>query len=137
MIVCCLSNTGEILPVTSRDSARGFNADTEFPVTIGRSYDVFAMTIFLGIAWYYVLNDDGHDWPTWAPAPLFGVLDGTLPRSWVVGYFRFANGDQYPILSFPEWATDHAFYERLVDGDEAAVRIFQQRRQEIEEARAT
>lgn len=137
MIVRCLSNTCETLPATSRDSALGINADTEFPITIGRSYEVFAMTVLLGIAWYYVLDEHGHDWPTWTPAPLFDVVDGTLPRSWRVGYFRFEGEDQYPILSFPEWATDHRFYERLVDGDADAVRIFNERRKEIEETRST
>jgi hypothetical protein len=137
MIVRCRSNTGETVPATSRDSALGINADTVFPLTIGRSYEVFAMTVFLGIAWYHVLNDDGHDWPTWAPAPLFDVADGTLPRSWRVGYVRLEGEDEYPILSFPEWATDHEFYERLVDGDADAVCIFNERRQEIEEIRST
>lgn len=92
------------------------------------------MTVFLGIAWYYVLDDDGHDWPTWIPAPLFDVDDGSLPRSWRVGYHRFDGEDQFPILSFPEWATDHRFYERLVDGDTDAVRIFNERRREIDES---
>lgn len=133
MIIRSISNTGETLPATSRDSARGINSDTEFPVTIGRSYSVFAMTVFLGVAWYYVLDDDGHDWPTWIPASLFDLVDGTLPGSWLVGYFRFGVENQYPILSFPEWAHDHGFYERLVDGEPEAVRVFKERRQEIEE----
>ncbi|MBO9521876.1 MAG: hypothetical protein J7518_10090 [Nocardioidaceae bacterium] len=134
MIVRCISNTGESLPATSRDSSQGVNSDTEFPVTIGRSYPVFAVTVFLGTAWYYVLDDDAHDWPTWIPAPLFDVVDGALPESWRVGYFRFGVEDQYPILSFPEWASDHAFYERLVGRDPEAVRIFAMRRTEVEQA---
>jgi len=132
MIVRCVANTGEALPVMSRDSGRGFDADTEFPVSIGGSYAVFAMTVFLGIAWYYILDDDGNPWPTWAPSTLFEVNDGSLPPSWQVGYFRFSREDQYPILSFPEWARDHQFYERLVAGDNEAVRTFAQRRREVE-----
>jgi hypothetical protein len=110
----------------------GVNADTEFPVTVGRSYHVYAVTIFLGIAWYYILNDDQHPWPTWTPAPLFDVKDGSLPASWRFGYFRFSNGHEYPILSFPEWSSDHAFYERLVDGEAEEVQIFEKRRREVE-----
>jgi hypothetical protein len=119
----------------SLDSARGVNSDTEFPVTVGRVYPVYAMTLFLGIAWYYVLDDDGHAWPTWIPATVFEVIDGSLPASWKVGYFRFGAEEQYPILSFPEWADDHAFYERLVDGDPEATRIFAERRAEAEQTR--
>ncbi len=131
MIVRAIARTGESLPAQSRDSSAGVESDTAFPVTIGRVYAVFAVTIYLGIAWYYILNDDGHPWPTWAPAPLFEVVDGELPTSWKIGYFKFDRENQYPILSFPEWADDHTFYERLVDGDETAVKVFAERRHEI------
>ena len=131
MIVRATATTGEVLPVLSRDSAAGIDIETDFPVTLGRAYAVFAVTIYLGIAWYYIFNDDGHPWPTWAPAPLFEVVDGAIPASWRFGYFNFARENQYPILSFPEWAEDHTFYERLVDGDEAVVRVFNERRREV------
>jgi len=132
VIVRSIANSGDVLPPTSRDRTVGIDENTEFPVTIGRSYPVFAMTIYLGVAWYYILNDDGHEWPTWAPAPLFELLDGSLPASWRLGYFHFSQERQFPILSFPEWANDHTFYERLVDGDATAVRTFSERRLEIE-----
>jgi hypothetical protein len=132
MIVLCMANSGDVLPLMSRDSAQGFDGETEFPITIGRTYYVYAMTFYLGIAWYYILNDDGHYWPTWTPAPMFEIIDGALPESWQVGYFNFGREHQYPIISFPEWAEDHAFYERLVDGDDEAVRTFQRRRREVE-----
>lgn len=90
MIVRCVANTGSLLPACAYDSKRGVNADTEFAVTPGRTYFVFGVTLLLGIAWYYVLDDDGHAWPTWIPAPLFDVVDGAIPASWVVGYFRFS-----------------------------------------------
>lgn len=132
MIVRATATTGEVLPALSRNSAVGVDATTEFPVTIGRTYAVFAVTIYLGIAWYYIFDDDNHQWPTWAPAPIFEVANGDLPPSWKVGYFNFSREDQFPILSFPEWAEDNSFYERLVDGDAATVRVFDERRREIE-----
>lgn len=136
MRVRAIATTGNVLPVMSRDSLVGIDDSTQFPVTIGRDYAVFAMTVYLGMAWYYVLDDDGHAWPTWMPAPLFEVVDGSIPPTWTLGYFNFGREDQYPILSFPEWAGDHTFYERLVDGDESAVRTFSERRREIEATRS-
>ncbi len=132
MIVRCTTKTGDVLPAFAYDSKRGVTADTEFAVTPGRTYFVFGVTLLLGIAWYYVLDDDDHDWPTWIPAPLFDVVDGAIPASWIVGYFRFSRDDQYPLLSFPEWASDHSFYERLVEGEPEAVRAFSIRRAEVE-----
>lgn len=133
MIIRCLTATADSLPGNSYDSNQGVNPDTVFPVTPGRAYPVYAITIFLGIAWYYVPDDDGLDWPTWVPASLFEVIDGHMPASWTVGHFRFAS-DQYPLISFPEWASDHRFYERLVDGDPDAVRTYALRRAEVDEA---
>ena len=132
MLVRCISKKGATLPAFAYDGRQGVTSDTEFPVTPSRTYFVFGVTLLLGIAWYYVVDDDGHDWPTWMPAPLFDVVDGTIPGSWIVGYFRFSRDNQYPMLSFPEWANDHSFYERLVDGDPEAVRVFSERRAEVE-----
>lgn len=134
MIVRCIANTGAALPSFSYDKNQGVTAESVFAVTLGRNYHVFGVTTLLGTAWYYILNDDGHEWPAWVPAPLFDVVDGRLPASWIVGYFRFSRESQYPMVSFPEWATDHEFYERLVDGDSEAVRVFSMRRAEIEQS---
>lgn len=136
MIIRCATNTGDALPSTAFDSSQGVTADTEFAVTPGRSYPVFGLTVLLGITWYYVLDDDGHEWPVWVPAALFEVVDGSIPDSWLIGYFRFSREEQYPLISFPEWATDHSFYERLVDGQPEAERVFALRRAEVEALQA-
>lgn len=132
MIVRCIGNTGDLLPPASRDSSQGFTSYTEFPLTVGRSYAVHAITVLLGIMWYYVMDDDGHAWPNHMPATHFDLVDGSLPGSWELGYHRFSLNNQYPVVSFPEWAADHRFYERLVDGESAAVEVFASRRSEIE-----
>jgi len=41
---------------------------------------------------------------------------------------------EYPLISFPEWASDHFFYERLVDGDPETMRIYANRVAEISPA---
>lgn len=135
MIVRCIGNTGDLLPPASRDPSQGFTSYTEFPLTVGKQYAVQAITVLLGITWYYVMDDDGHDWPNHMPATLFDVADGSLPDSWEVGYHRFTLDNQYPIVSFPAWAADHHFYERLVDDDPVAVETFARQRQEIEGGR--
>lgn len=113
--------------------ARGWNAvDTEFPLTIGRSYWVYGLAVYLGTIWYYVLNDDGNRWPLWEPSGLFEVEDGTIPASWIFGNYRFDRNEQYPILSFPEWAGDFSYYERLLDDEPEALEIFARRRLEAE-----
>jgi hypothetical protein len=132
VIVRCLTRDGSALPTYAQDARSGITAETEFPITPGREYVVFAVTVFLGMAWFYVLDDDGHPWPMWIPAPLTEVTDGAIPPNWRIGYVQFSRDKQHFVLSFPEWASDYAFYERLVDGDETARRVFSVRRAEIE-----
>lgn len=132
MIVSCTTSIADSLPPSAYDSRQGVNPDTEYPVTPGRSYAVFGITVNLGLTWYYILDDDDLDWPVWAPAPLFEVIDGCLPSSWQFGYHWFTRDSQFPLISFPEWANDHLFYERLVDGEPGALATFAQRRLEIE-----
>ncbi len=135
MIVKCLSNTGAALPNTCLDTRAGISSDTVFPLTRGREYVVYAFTIYLAHIWYFIINDDQLPWPVWAPAPLFEVAEGSIPQGWAYGYFRFANGDQCPLVSFPEWAADYEFYERLVDGGIAEREVFQSWREVLEPRR--
>jgi hypothetical protein len=51
----------------------------------------------------------------------------------VFGYVRPVTGeDQFPIVSFPEWALDERYYEALVDGDPDAAAVFARRRASAE-----
>ena len=131
MIVKCTANSGADLPVSQLSPSSGFTERTDFPLSLGRTYHVFALTLFLGGTWYFVLDDDNLDWPVWAPAELFEIVDGSLPVGWRVGEVRGDRG-LYPVISFEEWADDPGFYERLVDGEPRTVEIFKRRRAEIE-----
>jgi hypothetical protein len=132
MIVRCLTTTAGGLSAYAYDSRRGITPETEYPVTPGRDYHVVAITILQGHARYYIHDDDDLAWPIWTPASVFEIIDGHLPASWIVGYFRFAPDNQHPLISFPEWALDHYFYERLVDGEPDAVQTYAFRRAEAE-----
>lgn len=111
----------------------GYTRSMEFALTINREYPVYAVTVSMGSAWYYLLDDDDQPWPTYSPSALFEITDGELPHSWRIGYFRHSVDieRQYPIISFPEWAEDRTFYERLVDGDSEAITVFERRKSEV------
>lgn len=133
MRVRCTANTGGALPLPCLNDAIGISASSNFSVTVGRDYAVYAITVFKGNTWYYVLNDDGHQYPVWQLAQLFDVVDPTIPESWEYGFVQPDNAEPgFPLISFPEWAQDHYFYERLVDGDQATADIFARRRREID-----
>lgn len=129
MIVECRGNTGAVLPEAWRNDLTGMSADAAFPLTVGTTYVVYAFTVFDGCTWFYVLDDDERAHPIWYPAALFDIRDPTIPRDWVFGYVRPSTGEEeFPIVSFPEWAHDERFYEALVDGRPDAARVFAERR---------
>lgn len=135
MRVRCVANSGADLPDVCIDASLGISREKEFPLTIGSSYAVYAITTFKGSVWYYVFDDNELAYPVWRLAPLFEVGDPSLPDTWVYGYIRKDPKEVgFPLISFPEWALDHSFYERLVDGDEQAVTTFAMRKVEIEGA---
>jgi hypothetical protein len=57
MRVKCLANTGRALPEASLDSRRGLSIEKNFPLTVGMTYVVYAITMYRGFTWYYVLDD--------------------------------------------------------------------------------
>jgi hypothetical protein len=132
MILTCLSNQGAVLPDRNIDVQAGFTRETHFPITIGREYVVYAMTIRGHDVWYYILDDRNLPYPVWHPAPLFSVVDGKVPSSWRYIYTSSAD-DFLAVWAFPEWAQDPGrYYDQLSDRDEEALAIFSRRRQEID-----
>jgi hypothetical protein len=131
--VRCVGSSGSSLPESCFDERAGITRESEFPLTVGTAYVVYAVTTFHGHCWYYVLDDNRQPYPVWRLAPLFEISDPSLPPDWVAGYVRKDERDEgFPLISFPEWALDHSFYERLVDGDPSAVAVFQARRASAE-----
>jgi hypothetical protein len=123
MRVKCLSNLGTDLPETCRDPQSGFREDTKFAVELNKEYQVYGFTLFLGHIWYYLCDEHFTYYPRWNPAPLFEVTDGRLSKYWVFGYDRGVSKPRV-IVAFPEWANDPYYYDKLSDGQKAAVEVF-------------
>lgn len=132
MRVVCVSSVSDSLPSASYDRHYEITDKTSFPITPDKSYVVFGVTQRLGLPWYYIIDDYDLAWPTWVPASLFTVSDGGIPDGWHFGFFVLSRESQVSILSFPEWASDFYFYERLLDDDPEALGVFAKRRAEIE-----
>lgn len=138
MRVLCIANTADALPEEDRESLLG---QDRFPVTIGREYAVVAITWRKGFAWYYICDDHYDDeyvvFPVWKPASLFEISGPDLPRDWIFGFRRGSYPTANPILGFPEWVNDVAYYERLVAGDAGARSAFQARYHELRAGEST
>ena len=129
MKVRAIANTGSGLPVEALSERWGITTDSEFNVSVGAEYTVFAVTALGDSFWYYILNEDDTGCPIWHPCPLFEVVDGEIPEWWVANYLPHTTRSALlgtSILSFPAWANDPLFYEKLYDGDPDATAAFRE-----------
>ena len=130
---CVSSNIGSVNPQSAigrelHQSVRTHGG--ELDVTVGRTYTVYGVAIRNCIPWYFIA-DDSYEWSLYplAYAPAFFVeTDVRVSSCWTIG-FRGANvkveGVREVIFSFEEWAQDEVFYERLVNGNESDLELFQ------------
>lgn len=123
MIVHCVGNTGKLLPEEYLDSRGGYLRETEFPLTVSKTYVVYALALRQGQVWYYLLDDNELNYPVHYPAPLFRIVDNKLSDHW---RFRFTpeHLDHLALFAFEEWVADPYFYDRLTDGIEQDVSLF-------------
>lgn len=92
---------------------------TELPLVIGKTYLVYAYLVDPLSTWYYIVEEEGLDYPVAHPAPFFTIVDPRPSALWVE-----RETPQRRLVAIPEWADDPMFYERLVDGGQAQVRAF-------------
>ncbi|GAB3910619.1 hypothetical protein GCM10027612_86820 [Microbispora bryophytorum subsp. camponoti] len=135
MKVRVASNNGGALPASMLDERWGLTPRARYPLTIGKEYVVYAISVAKDVFWYYVLDDDERPYPIWYPGPLFEISDDAIPSRWVIGYIPARSGTSRvgtSLISFREWAGDPLFYERLMDGDPVAAAVFQRERMLID-----
>lgn len=103
-------------------------------LTVNAVYAVLAMEQWSdgGIRVYlHTVGESNYPYPY--PVEMFEVVDATVTTSWCVTFFEQQSlGMSIKRISFPEWAHDDFFYERLVDGDEAVIAIYKQHRERVE-----
>ena len=128
MQIRCIANTGEFLSETYLDPAVGRTKQTEFQLTIGKEYTVYALYQWQGSIWYYICDDGYTYYPQQNPAPLFEVIDNRLSSYW--RFKVYPNG--LLKLAFEEWLSDRYFYDKLTDGKEKEVLIFEKLKELID-----
>lgn len=121
MKIRCITNRGDALPESYLKPEFYYTQETDFPLTIGKEYVVYAFYTFEGNLWYYICDDSYTYYPMQNPAPLFEVVDSRMSQYWRL--HLSANG--LLEFAFEEWFSDPYFYDKLTDQDEAEVLIFE------------
>jgi len=122
MKICCTENKVSSIP---KHILHNYSISyEEFSVLINKNYTVYAMTVYLGIVWYYIADEDYSDYPIWNPSLLFSVTNPHLSRYWIYSYKEGNNAEKRPRWAFPEWADNPDYYEKLIDGNNQELAIF-------------
>ncbi len=121
MRIRCIANTGESLPSNYIDPARGYKKETEFPLTVGKEYTVYALKQLQGTVWYYICDDNSTYYPIQTPAPLFEMVDNRMSQYW---RFKVYNNGLLKI-AFQQWFSAPYFYDKLTNQKAEEVLIFE------------
>lgn len=98
-------------------------------LVIGNIYDVYAidrgddggMRVYL-----HSVTISDHPYPY--PMEMFNIVDSSFPGNWVITTWQNQFGSTMKRISFPEWALDDHFFEKLVDGDSAALEHYRKQK---------
>lgn len=139
MKIRCIHNTGKALrayesaPLRADKLGRfGATGQTEFGLTIDKEYMVMGMILGEGTL-DYIIDDGGY--VSACPYPLFEVVSNKLPSSWFFKAFKNTDSNypyQEAIWGYYELISDNTHYEKLVEVDEEAMRIYFRRKIELE-----
>ena len=121
MKIRCIANTGADLPESYFLPHLDYKKETEFQLTLGKEYIVYALYEWEGKIWYYICDERYTYYPIHNPAPLFEVVDDRISKYW---RFKLApNG--LLTLAFEQWCSEPYFYDKLTDQKEEEVLIFE------------
>jgi len=132
MKVKCLYNTGEVL-MGYPSKPMGITKSTEYGLLkIDKEYIVMGIILGEGVLGYLI--DDGGIISA-CPYQLFEIKENKLPPNW---YFKaFAEGEgvypyQEAIWGYKELVLNEGHYEKLIEQEDEAMRIYFRRKVEFE-----
>lgn len=131
--------------ICKQTTSQGFNlkeVTTIFSTCFDYSYGGYGLElnkeyIVMGIVTYqdskvlyYLIDTNGK--PDWFPYLLFDILENSIPPDW----FMRINGkrndtDIHTLYGFNELCNEEDFYDRLMERDEEAMRIYIKRKIEV------
>jgi hypothetical protein len=133
-IVCKTSNrnefTDEGVEERLRKHIRSPGGETDLEV--GKEYVVYGVVFWDNAPCYYICLEAKDTYPVPYPADYFDVIDDRLSSCWELSFEPSRNGRAASSLVFHEWAEAPRFYERLIEGDPASEKLFQEYRDRMD-----
>jgi len=127
MRVTCKINSGKLLP--DQLLKIGYSCNSEFSVSIGVTYETFAMSLWRAVI--CVLLSNNHGLPSWFPIEIFDVSDSTLPTNWLFFSSPGNHEGLQALWGYERIIVDESHYDALLERDPDALRIFYDEREII------
>ena len=131
MRVKCVINQLAAISAADVRSRLGRSIHIEGPISglsVGQEYLVQALEHRDDGIWLYLHTFEDSSFPHPYPAEMFEWQDRSIPDGWCLGVKRPKGNVVCNWISFPEWASDDRFYEKLVGGDSKTTSIYASRR---------
>ena len=94
-------------------------------LTVGKVYDVLSLEQSSDQEWLLRIVGDGLNGVALFQAREFEIVTATIPQNWIISW----RSDLLGLMPKP-WSSS-GFWERYYDGDEKAVRIFDEERAKV------
>lgn len=127
MKIRCKDNLGSSL--SEKTLKVSGTSNSVFPLEIGKTYTVYSICLWEGVLNYLTIGEENL--PSWYPAEFFEVVDKMIPLEW---YCDVKCEEKLEaIWGYSEIVFDEYHYDELLERDDNAVRIFLDRKKEMEE----
>ena len=124
MKVICTANRGKALPLVY--FALGDTPESEFNLSIGRTYYAFAIALWQSCLHLLIFDDSKR--PRWNPIELFSISDPHLPDEWFFATYTDHPCGVSALWGYETLIVDPNHYERLTEQEPDAVAIFEEER---------
>jgi len=110
----------------------GVPGDFDYGLELDKEYIVMGIASFKkSNCLYYLIDENGR--PSWFPFQLFNTCDNSLPKNWFIHVNQDErSSDISSLWGFDELCNDEMYFDKLMDRDELAMRIYYKRIMEFE-----
>lgn len=116
--------------------SQGFSSRENENLVLGKEYLVHGIVFWDSIPFYYIYENEKDDYPVPYCFDFFEVVDPTPSKYWELSVDISHTGNVQSFLVFKEWADDVSLYERLLEDDISATKIFSRYRALLQQEKA-
>ncbi len=125
-VICTTNNLSSFLDENVLKRLKKYISmpEGEIDLSIGKEYTVYGVVFWDNSPWYYICVEEYDEYPKPFAAEFFNISDDSLSSYWKLSMASQGEKEVLSSLVFEEWAKDPSFYERLIEDDAEASRVF-------------